>query len=130
MIFLDTSAIYALADRADANHGRAKARFAGLIRADETFLTHSYVLVEAMVLIQHRLGLAATLAFARDAEAFEVEWVDGRLHKEAVAQLIAHGRRRVSVVDEVSFLVMRTRGVRTAFAFDRDFAAEGFDVVG
>jgi predicted nucleic acid-binding protein len=36
------------------------------------------------------------------------------------------GKRRVSLVDQVSFLVMRRRGARTAMAFDRDFEEEGF----
>lgn len=35
MIFLDTSAIYALADRADPRHQHAKARFQALLDAGE-----------------------------------------------------------------------------------------------
>jgi predicted nucleic acid-binding protein len=38
-------------------------------------------------------------------------------------------RRRTSLVDWVSFEVMRRRGIETAFAFDRDFATAGFAVV-
>lgn len=41
--------------------------------------------------------------------------------------MLAAGRR-VSLVDWTSFLVMRRRGITTAFAFDADFAAEGFQV--
>ncbi|MBX6772113.1 MAG: hypothetical protein IRY83_10345 [Chloroflexi bacterium] len=42
MILLDTSAIYALADRGDPNHARAMALFQSAL-ADEDLLVHSYV---------------------------------------------------------------------------------------
>ncbi|HYT77414.1 MAG TPA: hypothetical protein VEL79_21840 [Vicinamibacterales bacterium] len=38
------------------------------------------------------------------------------------------GRRRLSLVDHVSFLVMRRRKVSTAFAFDPDFTSAGFQL--
>ena len=39
------------------------------------------------------------------------------------------GRRAVSLVDWTSFLIMRAYGVRQAFTFDPNFAAEGFEVM-
>jgi predicted nucleic acid-binding protein len=128
MIFLDTSAIYAMADQADPQHEHAKERFQALLDISEGILTHNYVLVEAMALIQSRLGLAAALKFAHDCRAFDIEWVDEATHEEAVGHLARLGKRRVSLVDQVSFLVMRRRGVRTALAFDPDFEEEGFQV--
>lgn len=126
MIFLDTSAIYAMADRADPRHQQAKERFQALLDAGERVLTHNYVLVESVALIQHRLGLAAALKVGESARAFEIEWVDRSRHDEAVRRLAGASRRRVSLVDHVSFLVMRARAVNTALAFDPDFEAEGF----
>ncbi len=38
-------------------------------------------------------------------------------------------RRRSSLVDHVSFEVMRRRGLEAALALDADFAAAGFRVV-
>ena len=35
-------------------------------------------------------------------------------------------RGQVSLVDEVSFLVMKEAGLRHALTFDKDFAREGF----
>lgn len=125
MIFLDTSAIYAMADLADPRHEVATRRFKTLLDTGQGLLTHNYVLVESMALVQHRLGLPAALKLAQSARAFEVEWVDRALHDEAVRRL-ARSRRSVSLVDQVSFLVMRARGVDTALAFDPDFAAEDF----
>lgn len=126
MIFLDTSAIYALADVEDPNHERARDRFRVLLGAGEDFLTHNYVLLESIALVQNRLGLPSALRVAREAQLFDVEWVDEAMHDEAMERLARSGQRRVSLVDQVSFLVMRRRGVAAALAFDRDFVEEGF----
>lgn len=128
MIFLDTSAIYAMADREDPRHEQAKERFDALLGAGEGVLTHNYVLVEAMALIQSRLGLEAAMKLARDSRAFEIEWVNQATHEEAVRSLGRLGKRQVSLVDQVSFLVMRRRGIRTALAFDPDFETQGFQL--
>ena len=128
MIFLDTSVIYAMADQADPRHQRAKERFQALLDIGEGIVTHNYVLVEAMALIQSRLGVAAALKLAHDCRAFDIEWVDEATHEEAVRRLGRVGKRRISFVDQVSFLVMRRRGVRTALAFDPDFEEEGFQL--
>lgn len=126
MTFVDTSAIYAMADWADPQHERAKNRFRALLDAGEGILTHNYVLVESMALIQHRLGVTAALKFARESAAFEIEWVDQTIHDEAVGRLASSKRRHTSLVDQVSFVVMRARGIEMGLAFDRDFVEQGF----
>lgn len=129
MIFVDTSAIYAWADTADANHRTAVRRLQAMLEGGEELLTHNYVLVEAMALLQARLGLAAAVKLADDAAAFAVEWVDDDLHAAGVAELSRSKRRQVSLVDHISFLVMKRRNVATAFAFDPDFETAGFRLV-
>jgi len=57
MIFLDTSGIFALADRDDAMHDRAIRMLKSAQNAREEILTHNYVLVESAALLQRRLGL-------------------------------------------------------------------------
>ena len=125
MIFIDTSAVFALASARDLNHRGARRRFDALLRNRRQLLTHSYVLSESMALLHRRLGREAALAFAAEAGAFEVEWVDESLHESAVAAL-GGAPRTVSLVDQVSFLVMRRRRIDEAFAFDRRFPAAGF----
>ena len=130
MILVDTAAFYALVDDRDPNHGRATAAIADLVAAEETLLTHEYVVLEATALIQRRLGLAALRRFADDLlPLVDIAWVDEELHREAREALLAAGRRTVSLVDWTSFLVMRRHGVRRAFTFDPDFGVEGFEVV-
>ena len=126
MIFVDTSAIYALADSADPKHVEARRLLSGLVETSEILLTHNYVLVESIALIQSRLGASAALKMATSADAFDVEWVDRSLHEKAVLELRRSAKRGISLVDQVSFLLMRGRRIETAFAFDRDFVREGF----
>ena len=126
MIFVDTSAIYAWADKADPNHRTAIQRLQAILDNGEDLLTHNYVLVESIALIQARLGVAAAVKLAQDAKAFVVEWVDDDLHASGMTELERSRKRRLSFVDHVSFLVMRRRDITTAFAFDPDFTAEGF----
>lgn len=126
MIFLDTSAIYAWADTADPNHEASIRRLQAILESDETLLTHNYVLVESIALLQARLGLAAAIKLAKDATAFVIEWVDDDLHASGLRELERSKKRRLSLVDHISFLVMRRRDVTTAFAFDPDFTSTGF----
>ena len=126
MILLDTSAIYALADSADANHERAM-ELAGRASAEhETLVVHNYVVVEAAALLQRRLGLEVTARFLRDAAKLTMHWVTEEDHASAVELHSRSGRKRLSLVDCVSFIVMRRLGVVSALAFDVDFQMEGF----
>jgi predicted nucleic acid-binding protein len=128
VIFLDTSAIYAWADAADPNHDTAVQRLRLILERGEQFLTHNYVLLESTALLQSRLGLSSAIKLAADAETFLVEWVDEALHDAAIRELQRSRKRQLSLVDHVSFLVMKQRNVTTAFAFDPDFARHGFRV--
>ncbi|MCY4635344.1 MAG: PIN domain-containing protein [Acidobacteria bacterium] len=102
MIFVDTSAVFALAGTRDLKHRAARQRFDALLRTRRRLLTHSYVLSESMALLHRRLGAEAALVYASEARAFEVEWVDESLHDAAVAALRT-APRKVSLVDQVSF---------------------------
>lgn len=59
-----------------------------------------------------------------------VHWITEADHRAAVIALLTAGRRQLSLVDCVSFVVMRQLNLKTAFAFDRDFATQGFETLG
>ena len=56
-VFIDTSAFYAVLDRDDSNHPKAKKAWSELLREWAAPLTNNYVLLETAALLQHRLGL-------------------------------------------------------------------------
>lgn len=128
-VLVDTSAIYALLDRADANHARADTTFASLVRT-ETLVTHNYVVVESVALVQRRLGVDAVRQLFDDILApFDLLWIDERIHRSATAAMIAVESQKISFVDWTSFEIMRQHGIDRAFAFDDDFAKQGFRLV-
>jgi predicted nucleic acid-binding protein len=88
------------------------------------------VLVETYALVGRRLGLDAVRSFRADfAPLLDVVWVDDAGHEAGLALLLDRRRRRVSLVDAVSFITMRQRRVGEAFAFDPQFEEEGFSLV-
>lgn len=129
-VLVDSSAIFAYISEADKDHERAVA-WLGRAREDrEQLVMHSYVASESSALIQKRLDAAAVRAFHQDlSPLFELIAVDRATHDAAVAALLAALPTKTSLVDYVSFEVMRERGIRRAFAFDPDFVTAGFETV-
>ncbi len=129
MILTDTSALFALLDRASAEHEAVKYAYIELSR-DDRLGTHSYIVLETIALAQCRLGLSAVESLVRHIlPSIAVDMVDRPLHDAALDELLASAKRNVSLVDRVSFAWMRREGVRTAFGLDSDFEREGFELI-
>jgi predicted nucleic acid-binding protein len=129
-VFLDTSALYAVFDGDDALSASAGEAWRALLASEASLHTSNYVLVELTALLQRRLGTAAVDVFASYVlPHVNVVWVDDGVHARAMSALLGAGRRGVSLVDHTSFVIMRDRGVRTAFAVDEHFAKQGFDLL-
>jgi uncharacterized protein len=125
-VFVDTSAFFALLDRDDDNHEKAARAWEQLIGKDSILFTTNYVLIECFALIQHRLGMEAVRIFQEDiSPVLNIEFVDSATHKTGVSSLLAASRRKLSLVDCISFEVMRLLDIRNAFAFDPHFTEQG-----
>lgn len=130
-VFADTSALLALLNAEDRDHGRAAGAFGALRARRAAIVTTSYVLVETYALIGRRLGLDAVRSFRADfAPLLDVIWVDDALHDAGLDLLLKRHRRLLSLVDAVSFVAMRRQGLSEAFAFDPHFEQEGFSQSG
>ncbi len=127
-VLVDSSALYALLDADDQNHRSAR-RFLQAEGSRTQFITHQYVLVEAIALVQRRIGIKGVRDLDRLVGMADVLPVDRDLHDRAFAALLGADRRSVSLVDWTSFILMRDLHIDTAFTFDRDFASHGFDVI-
>jgi predicted nucleic acid-binding protein len=129
-VFADTSALYALLVRSEPRHSAASAAFTALLQANRPIWTTSFVVVETVALLQHRIGLLA----ARDFDeallpTIKVFWVDEDLYRRGTERLWREDRRQLSLVDCVSFEFMKAKDLDTAFAIDPHFAEAGFDLV-
>jgi uncharacterized protein len=114
----------------EENHERAAAALRHLREMQEPLVTSNYVLVESMALLGRRIGFDAVRVFLTDlAPILSAHWVDELLHQRAMAALLTRGTRDLSFVDCVSFEVMRSLGITTAFVFDRHFSQQGFDCI-
>ena len=130
MIFVDTSALYAVLDRDDANHTVARDTWESLLRSSQRLLTHNYVLLETAALVQTRLGIPALHAFHdRIVPILNIHWVTEAEHGTAMEMALAADRRRLSLVDCTSFLTMRSHTLSDAFCFDKHFAEQGFTLL-
>lgn len=125
LLFVDTSALQAILDAEDPNHERATAMFDAALDTHDVF-THNYIHVEAEQLVRRRLGAAAASRLLEEIlPAITTMWVDEATHMDSVKAMVGQGRAS-SLVDQVSFAVMRSLGVDTALAFDADFDREDF----
>lgn len=129
MIFADTSALFALLDVEGDEHARATESFRGL-EADD-IVTHRYVVAEAAALVRRRLGPSsvADLVDGLLAPMTVLGLADDVFDTVLATHAEAAGTSSLSLVDRLSFELMRRERITTAFAFDRDFVAAGFAVV-
>ena len=127
-VFVDTSAFLSILDREDANHEQASATWLKLLGEETTVLyCTNYVLLESTALIQRRLGLAFVKSFETNAKpVLTVRWVDEALHEASILAMLTANRRRLSLVDCISFATMRELGIEHYFAFDQHFDEQGF----
>jgi len=127
LILIDTSAFLAVLDKDDTNHSTAKKLWHELLHSESVFISNNYILVESFALIQRRLGMEAVRVFQEDIlPLINIEWIDKETHKSGMSALLASSKRKLSLVDCVSFETMRTLGIKTVFAFDPHFSEQGF----
>lgn len=126
-VFVDTSALYALLVRNEAEHEGVSGAFLALLERQRGMATTNYVLVETTALLQRRIGLAAVRDLGeRIAPLLTVHWISEAVHRRAQDRLIRSDRRGLSLVDCTSFEVMEREGLQEALALDADFADAGF----
>lgn len=130
IVFADTSGFLALADADERSHAKADRVWKNFIQRSATFVSTNYVLLETTSLLQARFGLQAVRVFQEDAvPLLTIEWIDAQLHEAGMTAVLTANRRGLSLTDCTSFEVMRRRGISKAFAFDRHFLEQGFEVV-
>ena len=126
-VFVDTSALFALLDAEDAGNAAAFPAWSSGIDDCAGFVTTNYVLVETISLVQRRLGIdAVRILIDEMLPMIDTLWVTDADHTAALNALLTAGRRQLSLVDCVSFTVMRRMGIRDYLGLDPHFEEQGF----
>ena len=74
--------------------------------------------------------MAAVRGFQEDIlPLITLEFVSPEMHRSGIAALLSASRRSLSLVDCVSFELMRSLGIRSVFAFDNHFKEQGFVIM-
>ncbi len=123
---LDTGAIYALADRNDADHAAVRAFY---LDAERRFVTHDLVLVEAFSLLTKRLHKSAalqTVGALRHSPRVEIVPLTTPLLEAAWSRCERYADKEWDWIDCTSFELMERRGLREALSLDHHFAQAGF----
>ena len=129
-VFVDTSALYALLDSDDQKHRAAKRAFDELASIEQHLMSSSYVFVETYALLHRGIGPEAVESMRDDiAPLVDVVWVDRTIHEAGLDILLQSKKRKLSLVDCVSFEVMRRQSITMAFAYDKHFSEHGFDLL-
>lgn len=132
MIFIDTSAWYALSDAHDKDHLAVRKLF-GRIGSGEfgKAVTTNYVQAEALTLVRTELGLGLAEKLATGFEStkeLRTIWIEPVHHAEALQLMFQRKDKEWSVVDCTSFVVMRALQIEVALSLDSDFAQAGFSL--
>jgi predicted nucleic acid-binding protein len=129
-VLWDSSAILALLDADDADHGRAVEIARAIGRGKRPSFVTNYVEVEAHALLLTKLGRALAREWLLTA-SLPVVRVAPSEEQRAREILARYADKDFSLCNALSFAVMEARGVRRAFSFDRHFRQYGrFEVLG
>lgn len=126
---MDTSGWYALIDRRDAWHARARDEVRRLLERRHTLVTSDYVVDESCTLAKARAGSAAAvrlLDLLHQTQSVEWEWIGTERFDRAEALFRKHKDQGYSFTDCASFALMRELRIEAALTSDEHFRAAGF----
>ncbi len=128
-IFIDTAAFLAVLNANDRYHQSTRKVWIDILSSGSAISTSNYVILETTALLQHRFGIEALRLFVGEIlPVIEVIWVDEDIHQQGMSALLAANRRDLSLVDCISFVLMRQRGLDSAFTLDDHFREQGYSV--
>lgn len=128
-IFVDTAYVLALVNERDQHHEEAR-QLADLVEGMELLITDA-VLLEIGNALARGFKSEAVKVISTFAESEEVEifYSSPQIFEKAFALYKKFGDKDWSLVDCVSFVVMRERGATQVLTFDRHFEQAGFKLV-
>ena len=125
MIFVDTSAWYALEVEDDVNHETAHKFLPTLASGKHGIsITTDYVLDETLTLLKSRRSFSSASAFMdkiKRSKSVRVFWVEEGLFEKALDTFKRSDHKSWSFTDCTSFALMKDLLIPAAFTFDNHF---------
>ena len=129
IVFLDTGAWVAIADKNDQHATKTSDFYKNLILKREQITTSDFVLVETYNLLSQTIGSKATISFGNKLKAIpflKIISITLSDWERAWEILDKYGDKNFSFTDCTSFALMERLKIKTAFTFDYHFTQYGF----
>lgn len=131
-IFIDAGAWIAITDSRDKYHKAASKLYKNIIQEQRNLVTTNLVVAEAYIIIRRTGGHDPAVHFLRairgSARLLKI-YSDASVESEAEGILEKYSDQDFSYADAVSFVVMKDREIKEAFAFDQHFLTAGFELL-
>jgi predicted nucleic acid-binding protein len=121
---VDTSAVYALLDRDDANHRKAVTILRSLPRRGLTPVLSNFIVAESHALLLSRLGPEIARGWLIK-QVWPIEPITAVDEKKAREIIERYEDKTFSYTDATSFALMERLELKEAFAFDAHFRQYG-----
>ncbi|MGH9200014.1 MAG: type II toxin-antitoxin system VapC family toxin [Vicinamibacterales bacterium] len=131
-VFIDTSGLYGLIDKRDAQHAAARSAAEAVARSGRKLIVTDYIVSETVTLAKARGSVAVALRaldLIERSVGVRVEWIDVGRFEATKAFFRKHADHTYSFADCSSFVVMRELQLRQALTTDRHFVEAGFDAL-
>ncbi|HYU06448.1 MAG TPA: PIN domain-containing protein [Thermoplasmata archaeon] len=128
LLYVDTSALIALAVSSDKNHADALAFLRNAISTGTRFVVGRPVLVEYIDGVTKRIGKREAIRQLRALESSAVMRIEPDSdddHAAARDLFFQYDDQNIDMTDCLSFAIMGRLRLQEAFTFDRDFAVHG-----
>jgi uncharacterized protein len=128
-IFVDTSAWIAVADSGESSHITLTAIYKQLLKTSVRLTTSDLVIAESQILLRRRMNHDAANIFldsVNHSPSIDIVFLDQEMEMEAKKVLQKFSDQELSFTDAVSFAIMKSRKMRTAFTLDKHFVIAGF----
>ena len=129
-VFVDTSALIALMVADDEFFKDSCKILSELINKKIIIVSSNYVLLETHTILRNRIGIESVRVLKDDIlPIIKTYWINEEIHDFGVRVLLASGHKKISLVDHISFEVMRRLNIKQAFTFDDHFKQMGFEIL-
>jgi predicted nucleic acid-binding protein len=128
-IFIDTSAFYALADKKEPLHRKARNFLEGNTLP---LVTTNYVFAETLSLLTKRLGKKTAIAFGNgiwESAIINLVFFPEEYQSPTWDLFCSKKDKEWDFIDCSCFVFMEKMGIIEAFSFDKHFSQAGFEML-